>query len=76
MLAAIRYRLIVEHISEGDLLLYCTGLIRSERELKPIEEHLLWCHDCLDRVAEVETALTIGSADLGFSPNAPNALSS
>ncbi|MGA7410728.1 MAG: hypothetical protein WBW33_09595, partial [Bryobacteraceae bacterium] len=48
----------MEHISEGDLLLYCMGLVQNEDELGPIEEHLLWCQECLGRVAACDAALT------------------
>ena len=58
VLGPLRYRLLVEHISEGDLVLYSLGLVRTEDELRPIEEHLLCCHECLDRAEEIDRAFT------------------
>lgn len=37
------------HISDHDLDRYEVGHITDEAELAPLEEHLLWCHECLDR---------------------------
>jgi hypothetical protein len=48
-LGFLRYSVFVEHISDGDLLLHQLGMVRNEDELRPIEEHLLWCQACLDR---------------------------
>lgn len=45
----------VPHISDDDLERYYLGLITEEEELAPIEEHLLWCEFCLDRM-EVKEA--------------------
>jgi hypothetical protein len=39
----------MECISSDDLELYCLGRITAERELAPIEEHLLVCHSCIER---------------------------
>lgn len=39
----------MKHISDDDLVLYILGMVRNERALTPIEEHLLWCSECLDR---------------------------
>jgi hypothetical protein len=44
----------MEHISDGDLLLYCLGVIREESDLRPIEEHLLWCQSCLNRAEVID----------------------
>ena len=48
-----------EHNSECDLLLYCLGLIRNEDEVAPIEEHLLWCQECLDRFGAFRNSATL-----------------
>jgi hypothetical protein len=40
------------HIRYHDLERYYLGLITDETELPSIEEHLLWCHDCIDRAEE------------------------
>lgn len=42
-----------EHISDDDLERYYLGMI-TEEELAPIEEHLLWCHSCQDRLEETQ----------------------
>jgi hypothetical protein len=42
----------MEHISDEDLERYYLGMVKDETELAPLEEHLLWCHGCIDR-AEV-----------------------
>lgn len=60
----------VVHISEADLLLYCLGVIRNEDELAPIEEHLLWCQECLDRVKALDVA-ALSSARVGFRLQVP-----
>jgi hypothetical protein len=38
-----------EHVSAHDLERYYLGMVASEVELASIEEHLLWCHACVDR---------------------------
>jgi anti-sigma factor RsiW len=43
----------VEHISEDLLELYSLGRL-EEPQLAPVEEHLLICHDCLDRVEQMD----------------------
>ena len=39
----------MNHLSDEDLERYYLGMITEEAELAPLEEHLLWCHECLDR---------------------------
>ena len=39
----------MNHISEDELEQYCLDNI-PESELAKIEEHLLWCHGCQDRL--------------------------
>ena len=41
-------------ISEQDLERYHLGMIPEGPELGALEEHLLWCHDCIDRAEEVQ----------------------
>ena len=42
------------HISAEDLERYYLGMVRVEADLARIEEHLLWCHKCLDRMEHTE----------------------
>lgn len=60
----------MEHICDHDLERYRLGMITGERELAPLEEHLLTCALCLDRLVETEryvlamrSALRIRSED-------------
>ena len=39
----------MEHISDGDLMLDCLGMMRNEELLGPIEEHLILCKERLKR---------------------------
>lgn len=36
---------------------YYLGMVTDEAELAPLEEHLLWCHRCLDRVELIEAGV-------------------
>ena len=38
------------HISDHDLERYHLGMVKDEAELAALEEHLLWCGGCVDRV--------------------------
>jgi hypothetical protein len=42
------------HIPDDDLERYTMGAVTDERELAPLEEHLLWCHGCLGLVQGTE----------------------
>ena len=42
------------HIDDHDLERYHLGMVTEELELARIEEHLLWCHECLGRCEESE----------------------
>ena len=42
------------HISVHDAERYYLGMVTGEEELAPLEEHLLWCHACLDLVQGTE----------------------
>jgi hypothetical protein len=42
------------HISVDDLQRYHLGHVHEPEELSKIEEHLLWCQQCLDRVEAVK----------------------
>jgi hypothetical protein len=44
----------MDHISEDDLERYYLGMVTDEADLAPIEEHLLWCGECMNRAEEVE----------------------
>ena len=59
------------HLADHDLERYYLGMITEEPELATIEEHLLWCHECLDRaeasdryVDAVRAGVIIGENDL------------
>ncbi len=41
-----------DHISDETLERYCLGMIVAEAELAPLEEHLLTCASCVDRMEE------------------------
>ena len=43
------------HASEDQLERYALGKVCSDEELAPLEEHLLVCPECQDRLQEVET---------------------
>jgi hypothetical protein len=47
----------VEHISDHDLERYYLGMITKERELAPLEEHLLGCPSCVDRAEEMQDSV-------------------
>ena len=47
----------MEHISDHDLERYYLGIVTDEAELAPLEEHLLWCHRCLDRIELVQAGV-------------------
>ena len=42
------------HISSHDAERYYLGMVTTEEELAPLEEHLLGCHGCLDLVEGTE----------------------
>ena len=52
-LGEIGYREIVVHISDNDLERYALGSL-PEAELAPLEEHLLICSECRDRLEATE----------------------
>ena len=61
----------MEHISDHDLERYHLGMVKDEAELAVIEEHLLWCHICVDRAEEsadyvdtIRTGIILGNFDL------------
>jgi len=43
------------HAPEDQLERYALGMVSSEEELAPLEEHLLVCPECQDKLREVET---------------------
>ena len=60
-----------KHISDHDLERYYLGMVTREEELAPLEEHLLWCHSCVERAEETEDyvdlirrAIIVGDFDL------------
>jgi len=60
----------VNHIVTDDLERFYLGML-DETELASIEEHLLWCHSCVDRAEEsaqyvddFRAAIIVGNFDL------------
>ena len=60
-----------DHITDHDLERYYLGMVTQEEELAPLEEHLLWCHSCVERAKETEDyvdlmrlAIVVGDFDL------------
>ncbi|MGQ9918643.1 MAG: hypothetical protein ACUVS7_14615 [Bryobacteraceae bacterium] len=49
-------RAVMDHISDEDLELYCLGRATNE-QLAPIEEHLLVCPECVERVQALLAAI-------------------
>lgn len=43
-----------QHISDHDLERYYLGQITAEAELASVEEHLLWCDECIDLAENAE----------------------
>ena len=59
----------MEHIIDHDLERYYLGMVTDEPELAVIEEHLLWCQPCIDRMKETERyvdAMKAGAIIGGF----------
>ena len=42
------------HISDDDLERYYLGMVTAEKELAPLEEHILACPDCAERAEAVQ----------------------
>ncbi len=42
------------HVSDDDLERYYLGMVQDETELASLEEHLLWCHECIARAESAE----------------------
>lgn len=53
----------MRHVSEDDLLLYALGMMRGETALAAIEEHLLCCNACLDRLEEIDARIADAKKD-------------
>jgi predicted anti-sigma-YlaC factor YlaD len=47
------------HIDEDVLECYALGRIQDEERLAPIEEHLLVCESCRDRLGEMDQYLAV-----------------
>ena len=70
----------MEHISDDDLERYCLGMIPEGPELDLIEEHLLWCDECIGHACEtqeyidaIRAAIIRGNFDLDLTPKRPDA---
>jgi hypothetical protein len=44
----------MEHISDHDLERYYLGMVKDEKELEQLEEHLLACSECVVRARDAE----------------------
>lgn len=44
----------VNHISDHNLERYYLGMVKDEAELAPLEEHLLACPACVERVEAIQ----------------------
>ena len=54
----------IEHLSDHDLERYYLGMVTAEEELATLEEHLLWCHPCIERAQEAENYVDLVRASL------------
>jgi hypothetical protein len=52
------------HLSVDDMERYHLGKIRESQEVAVIEEHLLWCQNCLDHMEAVEHFIDMVRAGL------------
>jgi hypothetical protein len=43
-----------DHIWDDEMERYCLGKVKKEAELAPIEEHLLVCESCVERVEKAQ----------------------
>ena len=62
----------MEHLTTDEMEEYYLGRIVAESDLARIEEHLLWCHHCLERVEAVERFIDMvrsGAVMGGFDRN-------
>jgi len=53
VLSKMGYRILVPHISDDELDLYALERL-PEDQSAALEEHLLWCHACLDTAEEAQ----------------------
>lgn len=44
----------MDHISDHDLERYYIGMVTSEAELAPLEQHILACAACAERAEETQ----------------------
>jgi hypothetical protein len=59
----------MEHLEGHDSERYYLGMVSDEAELAVVEENLLWCHACLDRMEASERyvdAIRAGAVRGGF----------
>jgi hypothetical protein len=63
----------IGHIDDHDLERYHLGMVTEELELARIEEHLLWCEDCVRRAEEsadyvdlIRAGINLGNWDASF----------
>jgi anti-sigma factor RsiW len=60
-----------DHIDEETLELYALGRL-AEEEAAPVEEHLLVCHSCQDRLASTDEFIrTVRAAASNLPPKKP-----
>jgi len=63
-----------QHLSDEDLQRYYLGMIETESELAPFEEHLLACAPCADRAEQAQDRVDLiraGVIDGGFDLDRP-----
>lgn len=70
----------MEHISDDNLERYYLGMLLEGPELAAVEEHLLWCEECVGRAEEtqdyidaIRAAIIRGGFDLDVTPRRPGA---
>jgi len=44
----------MKHVDDLDLERLYLGMVTDPNELEAIDEHLLWCHRCLDRAEALQ----------------------
>jgi hypothetical protein len=44
----------MNHVSDHDLERLHLGMVKDEAELAALEEHLLWCSQCIDAAEKVD----------------------
>ena len=53
------------HPEDHDLERYYLGMVHRRRELRELEEHLLWCEECIRRTQKVQNYIVPKQRFLG-----------